>query len=54
VGLLTVCPDVAKLLAVKALSYGGLGFVCLYLNANVAEAGQFENFLGFLSPWDGN
>jgi hypothetical protein len=40
--LLTVGPDAAKLLAVKALGEGGLGLVCLYLKANVAEAGKFE------------
>jgi hypothetical protein len=45
---------VAKLLAVKALDEGGLGFVCLYLDANVTEAGEFEYFLGFLVPWEGN
>jgi hypothetical protein len=38
---------VAKLLAFKTLGEGGLGFVCLYLDADVAEAGEFEYFLEF-------
>jgi hypothetical protein len=52
--LFTVGPEVAKLLAVKALGEGGLGFVCLYLDANVAGAGEFEYFLAFFGPWEGN
>jgi hypothetical protein len=38
----------------KQLGEGGLGLVCLYLDANVAEAREFEYFLGFLGPWEGN
>jgi hypothetical protein len=52
--LFAICPDVAELLAVKALGQGGLGFVCLYFNANMAEAGQFKNFVGFLCPREGD
>jgi hypothetical protein len=48
--LLAVGPDVAKFLAVEALGEGGLRFVCLYLDANVAEAGQFEYVWGFCCP----
>jgi hypothetical protein len=52
--LFTVSPHVAELLAVKALGQGFLGLVCLYLNANVAEAGKFEYVMGFFGPWEGN
>jgi hypothetical protein len=45
--LLAIGPDVAKLLAVVTLRKGVLGFVRLYLDGDVAEAGQFEYFLGF-------
>jgi hypothetical protein len=45
-GLLAVCPDVAELLAVVALSKPVLSFVRLYLDCNVAEAGQSEELLG--------
>jgi hypothetical protein len=45
---------VAKLLAVKTLGEGGLGFVRLYLDANVPEAGEFEYFRGFCRPWQGD
>jgi hypothetical protein len=52
--LLTVGPDVAKLLAIKALGEGRFGFVCLCLDASVAEAGEFEYFLAFFGHWEGN
>jgi hypothetical protein len=39
-----VSPDVAKLLAVETLRKGVLGFIRLYLDGNVAEAGEFEDF----------
>jgi hypothetical protein len=52
--LFTVGPDVAKLLAVKTLGEGVLGFVWLYLHGNVAEAGEFEYILGFFHPWQCN
>jgi hypothetical protein len=45
---------VTELLAVKALGEGILGLVCLYLNANVAEAGKFEYVMGFFGLWEGN
>jgi hypothetical protein len=41
---------VAKFLAVVALGKGVLGFVGLYLDRDVAEAGQLEYFLGFNGP----
>jgi hypothetical protein len=44
-GLLTVSPDVAKLLAVEALCQGILGFVCLNFDGDVAEGRQLEYFL---------
>jgi hypothetical protein len=47
--LFTVGPDVAKLLAVKTLGEGILGS-----DANVAEAGEFECFLGLFRPRQGN
>jgi hypothetical protein len=52
--LFTVGPDVAKLLAIKTLGEGVLGFVCLYLHGNVAEAGEFQYILEFFHPWQGN
>jgi hypothetical protein len=30
-----------------------LGLVCLYLKANVAEAGKFEYVMWFFGPWEG-
>jgi hypothetical protein len=47
--LLTVSPDVAKLLAVKELGECGFGLVCVYFDGNVAQAGEFEYILRFLS-----
>jgi hypothetical protein len=41
-------------LAVKALSEVRLGFVCLYLHGDVAEAGELEDFRGFCCPWKGD
>jgi hypothetical protein len=52
--LFTFCPNVAKLLAVKGLGEGSLGFVCLYFHGDVAEAGEMECFLGFFCPWKGD
>jgi hypothetical protein len=52
--LLAVGTDVANLLAVEILGEGELGFVCLYIDENVAEAGEFEYFLGFSGPWQGD
>jgi hypothetical protein len=45
---------VAKLLAVKALGEGRLGFVYIYFHGDVAEAGEVEYFLGFFCPWKGD
>jgi NhaP-type Na+/H+ or K+/H+ antiporter len=39
--LFTVDPDVAKLLEVETLCEDVVGFVSLYLDGNVAEAGKF-------------
>jgi hypothetical protein len=44
-------PDVAKLLALVALHKGVLRFIRLYLDGNVAEAGEFKRVLGFYRPW---
>jgi hypothetical protein len=33
---------------------GVLGFIVLYLDGNMAEAGQFENILGLCHPWQCN
>jgi hypothetical protein len=52
--LLAVGPVVAKLLAVKTLGEGGLVFVRLYLDANVAEVGEYKYFRGFCRPWQGD
>jgi hypothetical protein len=41
--LFAVCPDVAKPLAVETLRFL-LGFIRLYLDGNVAKAGEFEEF----------
>jgi hypothetical protein len=46
-GVLAVCPDVAELLAVVALSKPVLKFVRLYPDCNVAEVGQFEKSWDF-------
>jgi hypothetical protein len=48
--LLPIGPDMAKLLAVVALCKEVFGFVRIYLDGDVAEAGQFEYFLGFACP----
>jgi uncharacterized protein YqiB (DUF1249 family) len=53
-GLLAVCPDVAELLAVVALSKPVLSFVRLYPDCNVAEVVQFENFLGLRRSGQGD
>jgi hypothetical protein len=53
-GLFTVGPDVAKLLTVKTLCQDVVGFVSLYLDGNVAEAGKFKEFRGFGGPWKGH
>jgi hypothetical protein len=42
--LFTVGPYVAKLLAVKTLGEDVVGFISLYLDGNVAEAGKFKDF----------
>jgi hypothetical protein len=52
--LLTVGPDVAKLLTVEALCKDVMGFLSLYFDRNVAEAGKFEEFRGFDGPWKGH
>jgi hypothetical protein len=31
-----------------------LGFIILYLDGNMTEAGQFENVLGLYRPWQCN
>jgi hypothetical protein len=48
--LFAVGPDVAKLLAVVTLLKGVLRFIQIYLDGNMAEAGQFEKILGLCSP----
>jgi hypothetical protein len=45
--LLAVYPDVAELLAVMALGKTFLCFIGVYLDCDVAEAWQSENFLRF-------
>jgi hypothetical protein len=40
--LLAIFPDVPKFLAVLALCKGILRSVCLYLDGDVTEFGQFE------------
>jgi hypothetical protein len=52
--LLTVCPDVAELLAVMALRKAVLSSVCLHLDCNVAEGCQSEDLLGLCRSWQGN
>jgi hypothetical protein len=52
--LFAVGPDVAKLLAVVTLHKGVLGFIILYLDGNMTEAGQFEKVLGLCRPWQYN
>jgi hypothetical protein len=42
--LFAIGPDVAKLLAVGALRKGILGLISLYLDGNVAEAGEFAGY----------
>jgi hypothetical protein len=44
----------AKLLAVVTLRKDVLGFIILYLDGYMEEAGQFENPLGLCSPWQCN
>jgi hypothetical protein len=46
--LLAIGSDVTKHQAVVALRKGVLGSLRLYLEGDVAEAGQFEYFLGFV------
>jgi hypothetical protein len=41
--LLEICPDMSILLAAVALRKGILRSVCLYLDGNVAEVGNFNN-----------
>jgi hypothetical protein len=53
VRLFAVCPDVAELLAVIALHKTILSSICLYLDCDVAEAWQSENFLGFCRSQQG-
>jgi hypothetical protein len=48
--LLTVCHDVAELLAVMALRKIIPSSRCLHPDCDVAEALQSENFLGFCRP----
>jgi hypothetical protein len=52
--LFAVGPDVANLLAVVTMRKGVLGLIILYLDGNMAEAGQFEKVLGLCRPWQGN
>jgi hypothetical protein len=52
--LLTVSPDVAKLLTVETLCKDVVGFVSPYLDGNVAESAKFEEFRGFGDPWKGH
>jgi hypothetical protein len=42
VRLLAVCPDMSRLLAVVALRKGILRSVCLYLDGDVREVGEFK------------
>jgi hypothetical protein len=52
--LFAVGPDVAKLLAVETLGQDVIGFVSLYLDGNVAEAGNLEELRRFGGPWKGH
>jgi hypothetical protein len=52
--LLTVGPDVAKLLTVETFREDVVGFVSLYLDGKVAEAAKFKEFRGFVGPWKGH
>jgi hypothetical protein len=45
--LFAVCPDVAELLAVMALSKTILSFICLHTDCDMTEVLQSENLLGF-------
>jgi hypothetical protein len=45
---------VAKLLTVETLRQDVVGFVSLYLDRNVAEAGKLEELRGFGGPWKGH
>jgi hypothetical protein len=49
--LLTVGPDVAKLLTVETLCEDVVGFVIIYVDRNVAEARKFKEFRRFGGPW---
>jgi hypothetical protein len=51
--LLAVCPDVAEIMAVVALSKTILSFIGLYPDWDVAEAFQSEKFLRFCRPRQG-
>jgi hypothetical protein len=43
----TVCPGVAKVLAVVTLRQYITRFICLHLDSNMAQACQFKYFCGF-------
>jgi hypothetical protein len=51
-GLPAVRLDMAELLAVVTLCQASLGSVCLHLDNNVAQIGQFEYSLGFFCSWE--
>jgi hypothetical protein len=48
--LLAVSPDMAEWLAVVTLHETSLGFICLYLNYNMAEDNQFEYLVELRHP----
>jgi hypothetical protein len=52
--LLTVGPDVVKRVAVGTLCEDIVGFISLYLDGNVTEAGKFKQFRGCCGPWKGH
>jgi hypothetical protein len=45
--LLTVCPDMAEILAVVTLRQTSLRFISLYLVRDMAEACKFKDLLGY-------
>jgi hypothetical protein len=45
-GLLAICPEFAKRLAVVALSKGSLCFACLHFDGDVAKSRKVASFLG--------
>jgi hypothetical protein len=50
-GLLAVCPDVPKLLAVVALRQASLSPIGLHLDNDVAHGGKLKYLLRFVASW---